>query len=404
MANLAIDFCGIKAPNPFWLSSSPVSNCGEMVARAFEAGWGGVVWKSLVLVEDKPLVNVTPRLASIDFEEKKLVGLMNIELATDRPLSVNLTEMKEIKRRFPDRALVASIMAQAEKEPWQELARRVEAVGVDGLELNFSCPHGMPEMGMGKAIGQIPELVEKITGWVKAVAKTPVIVKLTPDVSDITLPARAAKKGGADALAAINTIASIIGVDLDTLVPRPFVAGRSAMGGFSGPAVKPIALRCVAQMAMDRQIGLPISGMGGLSTWQDAAEFILLGSTSVQVTTAIMKSGYRIVEDLIDGLSNWMDEKGFKTVQEIVGRSLQYFSAVESLSRQYRVVSSVDHGTCEKCDLCYIACLDGGHQAIALDPKRLPIVDEKKCTGCGLCCLVCPVWNCVRMKQVGTGA
>ncbi|MEW6041317.1 MAG: NAD-dependent dihydropyrimidine dehydrogenase subunit PreA, partial [Elusimicrobiota bacterium] len=277
--------------------------------------------------------------------------------------------------------------------------RQVEDAGADGIELNFSCPHGMPEKGMGMAIGQVPETTLMMTEWVKAVAKKPVMVKLTPNVTDICIIAKAAKKGGANALATINTIQSLCGVNLDTLEPLPTVEGISSFGGYSGPAVKPIALRLVTQLAQDKDIGLPISGIGGISTWQDAAEFILLGATTVQVCTGIMRAGYRIVEDMADGLLNFMDEKSFNSIDEMCGRVLSKIVAHEKLPRHPRIVSSVDTGTCTKCDLCYITCQDGGHQAITLDKNRLPVIDEEKCAGCGMCALICPVPNCVTLKK-----
>jgi len=399
MADLKINFCGIKAPNPFWLSSSPVSNTAEMVMRAFEAGWGGAVFKSLSLHEEVRLSNTSPCLAAMNFEDKKFLGLENIELFTERPLSENLRDLKEIKKRFPDRALIASLAVSARREECQQLAMKVEETGVDGLELNLSCPNVKPGRGAGRAIGQNPEMVGRVTGWVKEVSKVPVLVKLTPSVTDITKLAKAAKEAGADGISAINTIPSIIGVDLETLIPKPTVDGKTAIGGYSGPAIKPIALRCVAQIAMDKEIGLPISGMGGITTWQDAAEFILLGSTSVQVTTAVMREGYRIIEDLIDGLSNWMDEKKIKSIDDMVGKSLRYFTAVESLNRNYRMISTVNKENCVKCGLCYIVCQDAGHQAITLDENKFPVVDKDKCGGCGLCSLVCPVWDCIALKK-----
>jgi dihydropyrimidine dehydrogenase (NAD+) subunit PreA len=398
MADLKVKFCGIESPNPFWLASSPVSNTGEMISRAFDAGWGGVSWKTLC-PEDIEIVNVMPRLAALDFEDKKVIGLENIELTTDRPLKVNLEEISQVKKKYPKHVVLVSIMADARKDAWQKLARQAENAGADGLELNFSCPHGMPEKGMGMAIGQVPEVTQMMTEWVKAVAKKPVVVKLTPNVTDIRIIAKAAKKGGANAISTINTVQSLCGVNLDTLEPLPTVEGMSSFGGYSGPAVKPIALRLVTQLAQDKDIGLPISGIGGISTWQDAAEFILVGATTLQVCTGIMRSGYRIVEDMADGLSNFMDDKGFKNIDEMRGKVLPKITSHEKLPRLPKLVCNVDTGTCVKDDLCYIACMDGGHQAITLDKNRLPVIDTEKCGGCGLCTLVCPVPNCATLKK-----
>src|SRR6202142_3623191 len=304
MADLTTNFAGgIRCPNPFWLASGPPANCGDQVMRAFDVGWGGAVWKTL----GDPIMNVSSRYSSIDWNGSRMMGLNNIELITDRPLDVNLREIYEVKKRYPNHAVIASLMVESKREAWHEIVRRAEDAGADGLELNFGCPHGMSERGMGSAVGQVPEYCQQITGWVKEKARTPVIVKLTPNISDIRMPARAAKRGGADALSAINTINSITGIDLDTFTPRPNVGGKSAHGGYCGPAVKPIALHLVQQALAAPAGALPLSGIGGIGSWQDAAEFILLGCGTVQVCTAAMHYGYRIVEDLVDGLEHWMD-------------------------------------------------------------------------------------------------
>ena len=249
MADLATVFAGrIRCPNPFWLASGPPANCADQVMRAFDAGWGGAVWKTL----GEPIVNVSSRYSSVDWNRQRMMGLNNIELITDRPLELNLREIAEVKKRYPRHAVIASLMVESTREAWHKIVRQAEDAGADGLELNFGCPHGMSERGMGSAVGQVPEYTELITGWVKEVARTPVLVKLTPNISDIRMVARAAKRGGADGLSAINTINSITGIDLDTLTPRPDVGGKSSHGGYCGPAVKPIALHMVQQVASDR--------------------------------------------------------------------------------------------------------------------------------------------------------
>ena len=398
MANLGINFCGIKSPNPFWLASSPVANTGEMVERAFAAGWGGVVWKTLGLEEKTPIVNVSPRLAGLDLEDKRLVALENIELITDRPLKENLREIEQIKKKYPDRAVIVSLMVENDEKAWKEITEQALSTGCDGLELNFGCPHGMPEKGMGAAVGKVASNVEKVVAWVRKTApKTPIIAKLTPNVTDMREPALAAKNGGADAVSAINTVQAIIGVDLETLTPLPNVDGKSAYGGLSGPAVKPIALRFMADLYLDPRLKLPISGIGGITTWRDAAEFILMGASSLQVCTAVMHYGYRIIEDLTDGLQNFMDEKGFKDIREMVGIAAKKIGPHATLSRARRPVSKINREICTKCDLCYLGCSDGGHQAISLDQDRLPVVDEEKCVGCGLCSLICPVEGCIQL-------
>src|SRR5450755_449765 len=274
MADLTTNFAGIRCPNPFWLASGPPTNCGEQVMRAFDAGWGGAVWKTI----GEPITNVSSRYSSVDWNAQRMMGFNNIELISDRPIEVNLREIAEVKKRYPKHAVIASLMVESNRAAWHEMVRRAEDAGSDGLELNFGCPHGMSERGMGSAVGQVPEYAQMITEWVKEAARTPVLVKLTPNISDIRVPARAAAKAKADGLTAINTINSITGIDLDTLVPRPDVDGKSAHGGYCGPAVKPIALHMVQQIASDEQSRLPISGIGGISGWQEAAEFILLGA------------------------------------------------------------------------------------------------------------------------------
>jgi dihydropyrimidine dehydrogenase (NAD+) subunit PreA len=435
MADLTTQFAGrIHSPNPFWLASGPPANCGEQVMRAFDAGWGGAVWKTI----GEPIVNVSSRYSSVDWNGQRMMGLNNIELISDRPIETNLREIAEVKRRYPEHAVIASLMVESKREAWHEIVKRSEDAGADGLELNFGCPHGMSERGMGSAVGQVPEYSAMITEWVKEVARTPVLVKLTPNVTDVRTIARAARRGGADGLSAINTINSITGIDLDTFTPRPDVGGHSAHGGYCGPAVKPIALHLVEQIASDPQVALPISGIGGVATWREAAEFLLLGCGTVQVCTAAMHYGFRIVEDMIDGLSRWMDEKGFATVAQFRGLSLPKMTEWKHLDLNYRIVARINPNTCIGCDLCYIACWDGAHQCIhrgghalpesveaasrariavtpiaKLDstdgtggrtpPERIPRVDEDECVGCNLCWLVCPVEDCITMERVDTG-
>ena len=278
MADLRSEFLGIKSPNPFWLASAPPTDKEYNVVRAFQAGWGGVVWKTLG--EDPPIVNVNgPRYGAIHGPDRRLLGLNNIELITDRPLEINLQEIKKVKREWPDRALVVSLMVPCEEKNWTDIVKRVEETDADGIELNFGCPHGMSERGMGSAVGQVPEYIEMVARWCKAATRMPVIVKLTPNITDIRYPARAAKNGGADAVSLINTINSIIGVNLDNFAPIPEIDGKGSHGGFCGPAVKPIALNMVAEIARDPETAdMPISAIGGITTWRDAAEFLALGA------------------------------------------------------------------------------------------------------------------------------
>jgi dihydropyrimidine dehydrogenase (NAD+) subunit PreA len=402
MADLTVNFAGISSPNPFWLASAPPTNTGDQIMRAFDAGWGGAVWKTV----GEPIVNVTSRYAAVHHDGARMMGFSNIELITDRPLEANLRELREVKRRYPKHAVLVSLMVESKRERWHDIVKKVEDAGADGLELNFGCPHGMSERGMGSAVGQVPDYACRITEWVKEAARTPVIVKLTPNITDIVYPARAAKRGGADGVSLINTINSIMGVDLDSFTPRPDAGGRSTHGGYSGPAVRPIALHMVSSVANDPEVGLPISGIGGIGSWRDATEFILLGASTVQVCTAVMRHGFRIVEDMIDGLSNYLDDKGIGSVREIVGRSLPVVSKWEELDLNFKVVAEIDQQKCIGCGLCFTACEDGAHQSIAARPfegRTHCEVKQHTCVGCNLCSLVCPVDRCIRMKAIPTG-
>ncbi|NNF07185.1 MAG: NAD-dependent dihydropyrimidine dehydrogenase subunit PreA [Candidatus Eisenbacteria bacterium] len=432
MPDLTTNCGGIVSPNPFWLASAPPTNSGGQVQRAFDAGWGGAVWKTL----GNPIENVSSRLGGIDVDGRRLVGLNNIELITDRPLEVNLREIREVKKRYPNHAVIVSLMVET-KDEWKEIIKRSEDTGADGLELNFGCPHGMCERGMGSAVGQEPEVLREITSWVMEMATTPVLIKLSPSITDILDVGVPAAEAGANGLSLINTVKSLIGVDLDRMVPMPRVGDASTNGGYCGPAVKPIALHMVASLARDSRVNIPISGIGGISTWKDAAEFIALGSTSVQVCTAVMHHGYRIVEDMLDGLNNYLDEKGMASVSELVGAAVPGYKEWGDLDINYHVVADIDTEKCIGCQLCVPACHDGAHQCIhppGVDPipghrapmaeeakkrlaasmadtnrgdqqhfddlYRVPWIDETESVRCNLCQLVCPVDGCITMKEV----
>jgi dihydropyrimidine dehydrogenase (NAD+) subunit PreA len=426
MADLRIDFAGIRSPNPFWLASAPPANSGAQVHRAFEYGWGGAVWKTI----GAPVLNVSNRYGAWHFGGQKMLGINNVELISDRPLEVNLREIRDVKRAWPDRAVVVSAMVESSVSAWHEIVRKIEDTGADGIELNYGCPHGMSERGMGAAVGQVPEYCERITGWVKSAAKIPVIVKLTPNITNIVLSARAALAGGADGLSLINTLNSITGVDLDSFEITPSIGGKGGHGGYAGPAVKPIALNMLAALGTDEAVlkaGKPISGMGGVSTWQDAAEFLLLGAGSLQVCTAVMHYGFRIIEDLCDGLSGWMDSKGFATIGDVRGRSLHCISDFRNFDLSFRAVARIDSSRCIKCNLCYVACNDTAHQCIdligadgvrvapyaydaasngkheAVESRSQPQVREDDCVGCRLCYNICPVERCIEMLELPSG-
>ena len=405
MPDLTSNTAGIISPNPFWLASAPPANSGLQIMRAFDAGWGGAVWKTL----GQPIQNVSSRFAAIDWKGASGVGFNNIELITDRPLDVNFREIAEVKRRFPKHAIIVSLMVET-KEEWKEMIQRSEDAGADGLELNFGCPHGMCERGMGSAVGQEPAVNERITSWVKEYANIPVLVKLTPNVGDIVPHGLAAQAGGADGVSLINTIKSIIGVDIDNFVPRPVVGGLSSNGGYCGAAVRPIALHMCAALARDPRFNVPISGIGGITNWRDAVEFLLLGSSSVQVCTEVMLKGYRIVEDMIEGLDEYMVKHDFARLDDMVGKAIPAYSEWGNLDLNYETIAKIDASKCIGCQACLVACHDGAHQCIHVDPNlpadqqiKVPIIDESECVGCNLCQIVCPVEGCIDMVEVDNG-
>ena len=399
MANLQSNCAGIVSPNPFWLASAPPTNSGAQIMRAFDAGWGGAVWKTL----GTPIQNVSSRFGALHDGNHKVVGFNNIELITDRPLEVNFKEIYEVKKRYPKNAVIASLMVESKAE-WQDMIKRSIDSGADGLELNFGCPHGMCERGMGSAVGQEPKVNEQITAWAKEFSSIPVLVKLTPNVSDIMPHGLASQRGGADGVSLINTIKSIIGVDIDRFVLNPRVSDLSSNGGYCGTAVKPIALHMLASLAKNPNFKLPISGIGGVNDWRDAVEFLLLGASSVQVCTAVMLKGYRIVEDMIEGLNQYMDSHGFETIDQMVGKAIPSYSEWGNLDLNYEIVAKINADKCIGCQLCVTACHDGAHQCIhPTEKSRVPVVDEDECVGCNLCQIVCPVEGCIEMAQVDNG-
>ncbi len=438
MPDLSIHFAGIKSPNPFWLASGPPTNTAYQVANAFRAGWGGAVWKTIT---NDPVVNVASRYGGISLANQRLMGLNNIELISDRPLEDNLREMAAVKKEFSAHAVIASVMVESKREVWHEIIKKTQDTGIDGFELNFGCPHGMSERGQGSAVGQVPEYCEKITAWVKEVSRVPVLVKLTPNVADIVPMGRAAKRGGADGISLINTINSIMGVDLHTYSPRPSVDGLGSHGGYCGPAIKPIALNMVAALARDPEVNaggaLPLSGIGGIKAWGDAAEFILLGATSVQVCTAVMHKGFGVVKGLLRGLEDYMKEKNFGTIADFRGKAVGRIKSWGDLNLNYKVIAKIHEEKCIHCGICYASCEDGCYQAIEWkkmprgeyvqmfgEPKKTradqaapamalgdasgaPIdvflIKQDTCVGCNMCALACPVEGCITMEEVPTG-
>ena len=399
MPDLGVTIAGIRSPNPFWLASAPPTNSGDQVQRAFDAGWGGAVWKTL----GTPIQNVSSRFGGYTIGGVRGAGFNNIELITDRPLESNLKEIAETKRKWPRHAMVVSLMVETRDE-WREIIKRSIDAGADGIELNFGCPHGMCERGMGSAVGQEPTVNERITAWAVEFSTVPVLVKLTPNVANILPHGMAAKRGGAHGVSLINTIKSIIGVDIDRFVPEPRVAGRSTNGGYCGAAVKPIALHMVAELARHREFGLPISGIGGVRNWRDAVEFLLLGASGVQVCTEVMLRGFRVVDDLRDGLEEYMRTHGFNRVDEMVGKAVPNFVEWGDLDLNHETVAKIDASKCIGCQLCVAACRDGAHQCIhPQEGTRVPRVDEAECVGCNLCAIVCPAEGCITMEPVANG-
>ncbi len=384
---LRTDLCGIPLENPFLLSSSVVASSYDMCARAFEAGWAGAAFKTICTLD---IHEASPRFSAITGDNGTIIGFKNIEQLSDHSVKENMEIFRKLKKNYPHKFILASIMGTNEEE-WKTLSALCQENGADAIELNFSCPNMMEE-GLGSDIGQIPELVERFTAAAKSGVSIPVLAKLTPNVANMSEAAEAAYRGGADGIAAINTIKSIIGVNPHTYVSAPAVRGMSAVGGYSGNAVKPIALRFIAEMGQNPMLkNMHISGMGGIETWQDALEFILLGAGSVQVTTAVMQYGYRIIDDLKSGLHYYLKEKGFNSIQEVCGLGLDAISSTtDVLERDTVVYPSFHRDKCIGCGRCAISCADGGHQAIALNESRKPVLDGRKCVGCHLCILVCP--------------
>jgi len=400
-ADLSINFCGIKFENPFCLSSSPVSNHAEMCARAFEAGWGGIVYKTLGLEESFKVVMPSPRLSVLNYMDKRFVGLQNAEQITDRPIKDNIRDIAWLKKNYPKKVLISSIMGYTD-EDWIRLAKMSEDAGADMLELNFSCPQ-MAHPSAGHRTGQDFHAVATFTEVVKKATKLPVMAKMTPNITDMIPVALAAKDGGADAISAINTIKAITDIDINNFTPLPNIHGHSSATGFSGPSVKPVALRFVSDLYNSKPLQLPISGVGGIETWIDALHFLLLGASNLQVTTGILRYGYRIVEDMIEGLGDYMIERNIKSLDKLIGKAAQKLTDPSNFETRYQVVSVIDDEKCIGCGQCFISCHDGANQAIKFDAvKRKASVDEERCVGCLLCKHVCPVWDCVSYKEVDT--
>ncbi len=385
-SRLKLKIGSLNLENPFLLASGPPTAEGDFIRKAFDLGWGGAVTKT-INPDDLEISDVSSRFGVLRGGDGAIVGFENIELVSKKSVAYWQTEIEGLKKDYPHKVLIASIMADREKKSWQTLATQMEKAGADALELNFSCPHGMPEQGLGSAIGQNAEVTGVITGWVKEAVKIPVIVKLSPNVTDIQVIGRAAVDAGADMLAAINTVQCLIGVDLDSLNPLPSVDGHSTFGGYSGQAIKPIGLRCVAQLA--QSVKVPVMGMGGIGSWKDAAEYLAVGAGAVQVCTEVMVRGVRIIRALQEGLRKYLAQKGLESPELLVGAALKKIGSHEELSRRYSLRASwAAPEECTECGKCVLACGESGYQAVAMEDHQV-IIDTERCDGCSLCSFVC---------------
>ena len=395
--DLSCDICGVKLENPFLLSSSVVASNYEMISRAFDMGWAGVSFKTISLME---MHEASPRFAVMREPGGSWYGFKNIEQLSDHSVEENMECFRKLKKKYPSKVIIASIMGRDDKE-WEYLAREVTEAGADVIECNFSCPN-MEERGTGSDMGQNPDIVRRYTRATRRGTTLPILAKMTPNITDITEPAVAAIEGGADGISAINTIKSITGVNLDTLVSYPSVHGMSMIGGYSGRAVKPIGLRMVSQLASCPKLkGCHISGMGGIITWKDGVEYMLMGAGSLQITTGVMEYGYRIIDDLLSGLKIYMVLRNYHSVSEIVGEGLDSLVENDMLERDTIVFPSFDHDRCIGCGRCYISCRDGGHQAISFDEENRTVkLNGSKCVGCQLCSMVCPAEAIHQTKRV----
>jgi dihydropyrimidine dehydrogenase (NAD+) subunit PreA len=389
--DLTIDFCGIRCENPFFLASSAVCTNYEMVAHAFDAGWAGVFYKTICLQEIR---EVSPRFDAMynNATHGDFYGFRNMEQLSENPVDMDFDILRRLKQDYPTKVVIASIMGQTEEE-WSRLAKMAEEAGCDAVELNFSCPQ-MKHKGMGSDVGQSPELVKTYTACVKNSVKIPVIPKMTPNITHIAEPAAACVEAGADAISAINTIKSV------TMTFDAEVSGHRTISGYSGRAVRPIALRHVLELAQGIK-GTELSGIGGIETWRDALEFIQLGCSNVQVCTAVMQYGYRIIDDLILGLQRYMTKRGVSELRALVGERLEKFLNPDHLDRDTIIYPKIDRDRCIGCGRCEISCNDGGHQAIAFDPMtRQARIIGTKCVGCHLCRLVCPTGAITTTKRI----
>lgn len=395
--DLSVDYCGVHFENPFILAAAPPSDEYEMVRNAFKAGWAGAVLKTTsVETEEVPLVY--PMMSSTHLEDRQMAWMGNIDLISEHHVDEIEKRVRALKKEFPNKIVITSIMG-SKKEEWQTLVQRLEAAGSDMIECSFSCPQGTLGNKPGMMLGQNPELSREVAGWVKAAAKKiPVVIKITPQVADIGEVVQNLQLAGVDGVCASNTIPSLVGVDIETFVPYPNVNGKSTYSGLSGPAIKPITLRTIAEIS--RACNLPITGTGGATTWSDAVEFFSVGARNIQMCTAVMQYGFRIIDDLTSGLANYMERKGFQKISDMYGLALPNIVMHDKLPRGHRVVSRIQEDKCIQCGRCYLTCRDGGHMAIDWNEGRKVRIDEQKCLGCAMCTLICPVDGCMSLAMV----
>jgi dihydropyrimidine dehydrogenase (NAD+) subunit PreA len=395
LKNLSYEFLGIPLENPFILAASPSTDDLDMVRRAFSAGWAGAILKT-TSIEGNAVNLAYPMMTSLTHEGKLLIGMGNIDLISAHHIDRVEESIRTLKKEFPGKMVAASIMA-GRKEDWQRLVERLERVGADLIECSFSCPQGNIGEDPGKMLAQSVRATETTARWVKeASRRVPISIKITPHVTDIVDVAQAVKRSGCDALTASNSLQALMGVDLRTFVPYPHLDGRSTYSGLTGPAIKPITLRTIAEIA--RHVEIPILGTGGASSWSDAVEFMAVGAGVVQFCTVVMHYGFRVIDDLRSGMAHYLEEMDFSSPAQIVGRALPHIVSHDDLPRQ-TVRSLIDEATCIQCEVCYLACRDGGHMAIDRTPGRVPHVDHDRCVGCGLCELVCPE-GCISMTVI----
>jgi len=396
LRDLSYDFLGLRLENPFILAAAPSTDNLEMVRRAFQMGWAGAILKT-TSVEGTRVDLAYPMMSTFNHDGKRLFGMGNIDLISEHHIDKVEHSVKELKRDFPEKIVAVSIMA-GRKEDWQALVVRLEKAGVDFIECSFSCPQGNIGEDPGKMLAQSVSATELTARWVKdAARRVPISIKITPHVTDIVEVARAVKRSGADAVTAANSLQALMGVDIRTFVPYPQLNGRSTYSGMTGPAIKPLTLRTISEIA--RNVDIPILGTGGASTWSDAVEFMAVGAGVVQFCTAVMHRGFRIIDDLKSGMSHYLDEMKFASVRDICRKALPNIATHDELPRR-NIRCHINERTCIECEACYVACRDGGHMAIDRRPSRIPKVDWDRCVGCGLCEYVCPVDGCIEMKEL----